>query len=180
MPLALDRLATDLRCCRWVVQREMDLARETGCATSVVVAENTGAARTHGAAVPLLATRSLAILPSRAREPGCSGSRVVMERGAVSRHWDEQVCRIAGFEPDVRFETSDLHVLIRLIQSGHAVGIVPDLLWSGTECEVRLVDLPGVPTRRVFTSAREASALSPAILACRDSLAAAAASLTRE
>ena len=33
----------------------------------------------------------------------------VMEpRGAASRHWAEQACRSAGFEPDVRFETADL------------------------------------------------------------------------
>lgn len=192
MPLALDRLATDYPLLRVeVVQREVDLAlRETWMRDfDLVVAEEYpghGAERHEGLdRVPLLTD------PLRLAIPPAIEGHVSLEllqdhawvmepRGAVSRHWDEQVCRIAGFEPDVRFETSDLHVLIRLIQSGHAVGIVPDLLWSGTECEVRLVDLPGVPTRRVFTSAREASALSPAILACRDSLAAAAASLTRE
>ena len=104
----------------------------------------------------------------------------VMEgRGAASRFWDVAACRLAGFEPDVRFETSDLHVLVRLIETGHAVGIVPDLLWSGTRPTVRLIDLPGSPSRRIFTAARRTSAPSPAIIACRDSLARAAASAKR-
>ena len=96
----------------------------------------------------------------------------VMEpRGTASRHWAEQLCRRAGFEPDVRFETADLQAHIRLIESGNAVAILPDLVWSGREPSVELVRLPGAPTRTVFTSAREASRERPTILACRDILA---------
>src|SRR6185312_3670339 len=37
----------------------------------------------------------------------------VMEpHGAASRHWAEQACRLAGFEPDVRYETADLQAHI--------------------------------------------------------------------
>jgi len=92
----------------------------------------------------------------------------VMEpRGTASRHWAEQLCRRAGFEPDVRFETADLQAHIRFIESGNAVAILPDLVWSGREPSVELVRLDGHPTRTVFTSVRDASKHRPTIVACR-------------
>jgi DNA-binding transcriptional LysR family regulator len=95
----------------------------------------------------------------------------VMEpRGTASRHWAEQLCRQAGFEPDVRFETADLQAHIRLIESGHAVAVLPDLVWSGRAPTVESVPLPGAPKRTVFTAAREASRSLPTIIACRDIL----------
>ena len=99
----------------------------------------------------------------------------VMEpRGAASRHWAEQACRSAGFEPDVRFETADLQAQIRLIESGNAVALMPDLVWTGRGTSAQLLDLPGKPHRTVFTSVRRSSAKRPAILAAREILAATA------
>lgn len=96
----------------------------------------------------------------------------VMEpRGTASRHWAEQLCRQAGFEPDVRFETADLQAHIRLVESGHAVAVLPDLVWAGREPGIRLLELAGSPTRTVFTAAREASASRPAVKVCREVLA---------
>ena len=96
----------------------------------------------------------------------------VMEpHGAASRHWAEQACRQAGFEPDVRYETADLQAQIRLIESGNAVGLMPELVWTGRTPTVRLLDLPGRPRRTIFTSVREAGSKRPAILACREVLA---------
>jgi DNA-binding transcriptional LysR family regulator len=96
----------------------------------------------------------------------------VMEpRGAASRHWAEQACRSAGFEPDVRYETADLQAQIRLIESGNAVGLMPDLVWTGRETSAQLVLLPGNPHRTVFTSVRRSRAKRPAILAAREVLA---------
>lgn len=95
----------------------------------------------------------------------------VMEpRGTASRHWAEQVCRTAGFEPDVRFETADLQAHIRLVESGNAAALLPDLVWAGRTPSVELVDLGGHPTRTVFTSARESSRKRPAIVAVREIL----------
>lgn len=95
----------------------------------------------------------------------------VMEpRGAASRHWAEQACRSAGFEPDVRYETADLQAQIRLIESGNAVALMPDLVWTGMERPVQLIDLPGLPARTIFTSTRTAGRIHPAILACREVL----------
>jgi DNA-binding transcriptional LysR family regulator len=99
----------------------------------------------------------------------------VMEpHGAASRHWAEQACRRAGFEPQVRFETADLQAHVRLIQTGHAVALLPDLIWQGASPTVELVPLDGEPRRTVFTSTRLASASHPAVVAFRDALARAA------
>ncbi len=102
----------------------------------------------------------------------------VMEpRGAASRHWAEQACRSAGFEPDVRFETADLQAQIRLIESGNAVALMPDLVWTGRGTTARLLELPARPRRTVFTSTRRSSAKRPAIVVTREILAATAASI---
>ncbi|MBM6620714.1 LysR family transcriptional regulator [Micrococcaceae bacterium RIT802] len=95
----------------------------------------------------------------------------VMEpHGAASRHWAEQACRLAGFEPDVRFETADLQAHIGLVESGNAVALLPDLVWAHREPSVRLADLPGRPQRSIFTSMRHSSARHPGIEAVRRAL----------
>lgn len=99
-----------------------------------------------------------------------SSAWVMEPRGAASRHWAEQACRQAGFEPDVRYETADLQAQIRLIESGNAVGLMPELVWTGRTPTVRLLDLPGMPRRTIFTSVREAGSRRPAIRACREVL----------
>jgi DNA-binding transcriptional LysR family regulator len=99
---------------------------------------------------------------------------VLEPAGTASREWAEQRCREAGFEPDVRFETADLMAHIRLIRSGNAVGLLPDLVWAGEVPSVMLVNLPGHPQREVFSSTRLAAATRPAVVACRDALARAA------
>jgi DNA-binding transcriptional LysR family regulator len=98
-------------------------------------------------------------------------------RGAASRHWAEQACRSAGFEPDVRFETADLQAQARLIESGNAVALMPDLVWTGRGTTAELLELPGKPHRTIFTSVRRSSVQRPAILAARETLAAAAAAV---
>jgi DNA-binding transcriptional LysR family regulator len=91
--------------------------------------------------------------------------------GVASRHWAEQACRSAGFEPDVRFETPDLQAQVGLVESGNAVALLPDLLWAPGGSSVQLRPLAGHPHRTIFTSARRASAGSPAVRACRQALA---------
>lgn len=96
----------------------------------------------------------------------------VMEpRGTASRHWAEQLCRTAGFEPDVRFETADLQAHIRFVESGNAVALLPDLVWGGRDPSVPLTTLPGAPSREVFTSVRAASRERPTVVAIRHVLA---------
>lgn len=96
----------------------------------------------------------------------------VMEpHGAASRHWAEQLCRQAGFEPDVRFETDDLQAHVALIESGNALAVLPDLMLVPRRPKARLIELPGRPRRSVFTSVRTSSADTPAVRACRSVLA---------
>jgi DNA-binding transcriptional LysR family regulator len=97
--------------------------------------------------------------------------------GAASRHFAEQVCRSAGFEPDVRYETADLQAQISLIESGNAVALLPGLLWMGRTPTVQLHDLAGGPQRTIFTSARAASARQPGVVACRAALMAVVAGI---
>lgn len=105
----------------------------------------------------------------------------VMEpEGSATRHWAEQVCRSAGFEPDVRYETADLQAHLRLIETGNAVALLPGLVHAGQHVRVRLLDLPGEPHRNVFTAARESLEGHPALTAVRSALAAEATSLRYE
>jgi DNA-binding transcriptional LysR family regulator len=107
-----------------------------------------------------------------------AGRPWVMEpHGAASRHFAEQACRQAGFEPDVRFETADLTAQLALIESGNAVALIPDLMWIRRQPSVRLVGLDGSPYRTVFTAARRSTAQRPSILACREALAGAVVNL---
>ncbi|MDA2892825.1 LysR substrate-binding domain-containing protein [Mycolicibacterium sp. BiH015] len=91
--------------------------------------------------------------------------------GTASRHWAEQLCRRAGFEPDVRFETDDLEAQIALIESGNAVAILPDLMRVRRRPQLRVVDVDR-RRRTVFTATRSALRGTPAIRACRAALAA--------
>lgn len=121
-----------------------------------------------GIAVPLTSTDL----------PGARDMPWVMEpRGTATRHFAEQACRTAGFEPDVRYETADLQAQIRLVESGNAVAFLPDLLWVGRDTTCRLVELAGAPHRTVFTAQRTAGLGSPAVAAFREALEEVAASV---
>lgn len=95
----------------------------------------------------------------------------VMEpKGAASRHFAEQTCRSAGFEPDVRYETPDLSAHVKLVESGNAVALLPGLVHIGEGHRVRFVELEGRPQRTVFTAARAAEESHPALNAVRSAL----------
>ncbi|WP_430866714.1 LysR family transcriptional regulator [Demequina aurantiaca] len=94
----------------------------------------------------------------------CSHLPWVMEpRGAASRHFAEQLCRVTGFEPDVRFETVDLQAHIALVSAGEAVAFLPDLMHADAAGTLALHSLPQAPARTVFTAMRESSLADPAI-----------------
>lgn len=104
-----------------------------------------------------------------------AGSAWVLEpKGSASRHWAEQQCRLAGFEPDVRYESADLEIHLRLVESGNAVAMLPDLVWSGRPAPGRAITPAGGPERSVFTAARTSGATRPAVVALRSALEAAA------
>lgn len=91
--------------------------------------------------------------------------------GAAVRMWAVQQCRTAGFEPDVRFEATDLIAHARLVAAGHAVAMLPDLIWTAEHSRVRLLDLPGSPVREIFAASRAGSREDPAVAAVKDALA---------
>lgn len=92
-------------------------------------------------------------------------------QGTAVRQWAVQQCRAAGFEPDVRFEAADLITHVRLVAAGHAVALLPDLVWTGDLSTVRLLDLPGSPVREIFAATRTASRDSAAVATVREALA---------
>lgn len=95
---------------------------------------------------------------------------VVEPDGAASRHWALQACRLAGFEPDLRYETADMQAHVQLVASGNAVAMLPELVLRDQRHALRTLDLPGAPERTIFTAMRHSSTQSPAIRAVRKSL----------
>ncbi|MBB2940452.1 DNA-binding transcriptional LysR family regulator [Actinoplanes lutulentus] len=103
-----------------------------------------------------------------------AGHPWVMEpAGTSARDWATNVCRAAGFEPDVRFETADLLLHLRLVEQGHAVALLPGLVFHGRPPTVPLHPLS--EGRRLFTVTRRGRGTHPAVRAGRDALKAAAA-----
>lgn len=103
----------------------------------------------------------------------------VMEpHGNAARQWAMCVCREAGFEPDVRYESSDLLVQQRLVETGHAVALLPGLLWANQPTDLQIVVPPGAPHRIIFTAVRRGAELRPDVRAVRQALARAYALVT--
>lgn len=92
-------------------------------------------------------------------------------RGKPARAWAELVCRAAGFEPRVRFESADLLVHAQLVETGHAAALLPDLIWSSRAPRGDSVHLPGEPHRDVYTAVRQGSETRPALVELRSVLA---------
>lgn len=92
-------------------------------------------------------------------------------QGTAVRAWSVQQCRAAGFEPDVRFEATDLVAHARLVSAGHAAAMLPDLAWTGDRSSVRLLDLPGSPVREIFAATRSSSRDNATIGAVLDAMA---------
>lgn len=84
--------------------------------------------------------------------------------------WARTLCRTAGFEPDARFESTDLLLHVHLVETGHAVAVLPDLLWTERRPAVQLLPLPGAPRRRLFTQVRRGATRHPAVRAFQAAL----------
>ncbi|MER5781521.1 LysR substrate-binding domain-containing protein [Streptomyces mobaraensis] len=156
----------------------------------VVTEEYPGGSIPHPAELeqePLLADTLRLATPHRTDdEPpaalrSLAGHPWVMEpEGTAARRWAVALCRDAGFEPDVRFESSDLLLHLRLVEEGHAAAFLPDLVWNGRHPTVPLHPLPhGRHTRRISTVVRRGRARHPAITACRTALRQATGNVAR-
>ena len=96
--------------------------------------------------------------------------------GSPARAWAEHVCRSAGFEPDVPYNSTDLQIHLRLVEEGLAAALLPDL--AGAEYRPRIATrpLPGRPQRRVNLLLRRGSATHPRVRALSAALAGATGS----
>jgi DNA-binding transcriptional LysR family regulator len=91
--------------------------------------------------------------------------------GTAARRWAMTVCRGAGFEPDVRYESADLLLHLRLVEQGHAAALLPDLVWLGRRRTIPLRPVPfGQKTRTLVTAVRRGSSRHPAIQTGRQAL----------
>lgn len=134
--------------------------------------------------VPGLHREQLALDPMRLALPGTiTGATappevdlatvpwVLEPAGTYARRWAESRCRLAGFEPDVRFESTDVLLHLHLVRHGLAAGILPDLVWAQARPDVRLRDAPGGAVhRRLVTAVRSGAESKPALVAVRAAL----------
>jgi DNA-binding transcriptional LysR family regulator len=126
----------------------------------------------------LLHDRVRLVLPTRgplSRPPaslaGLAGAPWVLDPpDSAPGRWARGLLRAAGVEPDIRFDSPDLLLHVHLVETGHAVALLPDLLWTDRRADVQLCDLPGRPTRRLFTGIRRGTAAHPAVRAFRAAL----------
>ena len=83
--------------------------------------------------------------------------------GTTARQWATAACRQAGFEPDARYTTTDLQIHLRLVESGLAAALLPDLSGAGERHDVAVHRLPGHPRRQIFSTVRCGAAHHPKI-----------------
>ena len=94
-------------------------------------------------------------------------------------HWSRAECRRAGFEPEVRTESSDIVLLVRFVSLGLASALVPRMSLRAAAAStgidsatVRTSPLPESARRRISSAIRRGSARAPRIIALRAALAA--------
>ena len=74
-----------------------------------------------------------------------------------------QSCRLAGFEPKIGFETDDYQVMQSLVAAGMSVTLLPELLLTGRQPGLRVLDItPKPPVRRTWAITRTCEFRSPA------------------
>ena len=90
--------------------------------------------------------------------------------GTTARQWATAACRQAGFEPDARYTTTDLQIHLRLVESGLAAALLPDLSGAGGRHDVTACRLPSHPRRQIFTTVRRGAARHPKVQAFTSAL----------
>ena len=85
--------------------------------------------------------------------------------GTTAREWATAACRQAGFEPDVRYTSTDLQIHLRLAESGLAAALLPDLSGAGDRQDVVTHRLQGRPRRQIFSTVRRGAARYPKVQA---------------
>lgn len=86
-------------------------------------------------------------------------------------------CRAEGFEPQVRWETDDMLLLVRAVAAGHGIAVLPrrSVATDAAAVEVRPLRVPRLQ-RRLMVVARASALTRPVIAAVVEELAGAARS----
>lgn len=87
---------------------------------------------------------------------------VMEQAGTAPRTWSTAICRSAGYEPEVRFETADLHLHAAIVARGRAAAFLPELAYRPSP-DIRLT--PTGHARTITVSTRTGSDNNPAIAA---------------
>lgn len=95
---------------------------------------------------------------------------VLEPRSSPCGRWAVDWCRRQGFEPHIRYESSDLLTHVRFIERDLAVGFLPKLLAPHVPPSVQLLPLAAPQTRTVFLSTRTATRRHPAVKALHEAL----------
>jgi DNA-binding transcriptional LysR family regulator len=85
--------------------------------------------------------------------------------------WASAACRQAGFEPDVRYATTDLQIHLRLVEEQLAVALLPELSGARDRRATKVRPLPERPMRRIFSAVRRGASDRPAVHAFTEALA---------
>ncbi|GHH38591.1 LysR substrate-binding domain-containing protein [Lentzea cavernae] len=83
--------------------------------------------------------------------------------------WARSVCRAAGFEPLVRYRSSDVLLHRELVRHGLAASLLPELVLTDAS-GLRVTPLPGAPCRSIMLAVRTGSLTTPALTAVIDVL----------
>lgn len=96
----------------------------------------------------------------------CHEIPFVMEpRGNAARRWAEQLCWDAGFTPQVVYETTDLHIHARLVETKHAAAFLPNLFFAGfPQYRLGARPLPDSQVRTLFAATHRGMATRPAVV----------------
>jgi DNA-binding transcriptional LysR family regulator len=109
----------------------------------------------------------------------CADERWIFEpAGSPAHSWAVALCRSAGFEPQVAFESPDVRVQEQYVARGLAVALLPDLMWFDSRPQVALHPLGDEQSRTIYTVVRSGAEHHPLTVAVRDGLGVSVQSLS--
>lgn len=105
--------------------------------------------------------------------PALADTDWIMEpEGTLARTWAVDLCRSAGFEPRVSYESADVYLHLALAVRGRAAAFLPRL---GLAIPETIRTVPTPHARRITAAIRSGSAVNPALAAVREQILEAAA-----
>lgn len=119
-----------------------------------------------------------AFLPSADAEPA-TVPWVAEPRASHSFVWMRSICRGAGFEPTVQFESPDFFVHRRLVEQGVAAAFLPHSVSVGLDPSLAIDVTDGARVyRNLYTLVRRGTEHSPIIAACQAAISDAVVKVT--